>query len=265
MKKLFFIICLFSFSFVFSQENDSRLQQIDNHLEILTTEVQGLTEQVRTEINVNDITLSNFLLAISNVHKVNINVSPELNSIQLTNNFSNVTVKDLLVFLCKEYNLDIEFTGNILSIKSYRKEIKVEEKIIPIDFNLTDNTISLDLKGDKLYDVFKKIIDETGKNLVFAPGLENKSLTAYIQQTPFDAAMNKLAYANNLFVKQSKDGFYVFEDDSPIASNTNNNTPNNTPRKTSRRRSNDSNFHFNVINPDEHLLEVNFKYFILFY
>ena len=81
--------------------------------------MNGLTENVKTEINVDNITLANFLLAVSDVHKVNINVSPELNQISIANNFTDVSVADLLVFLCKEYNLTIDFTGNILSIKQY--------------------------------------------------------------------------------------------------------------------------------------------------
>ena len=46
-------------------------------------------------------------------------------------------------------------------------------------------------------------MDVTGKNLVFSPGLGNESLTAYIQETPFDAAMDKLAFANNLYLEKT--------------------------------------------------------------
>ena len=109
-------------------------------------------------------------MALSDVHKLNINVASALNQISITNNFTNVTVSDLLVFLCKEYRLTIEFTGNILSIKPYTEEIEKPEKhIIPLSYNPNDNTISIDAKGDKLYDLFKRIMDETGKNLVFSP------------------------------------------------------------------------------------------------
>ena len=101
----------------------------------------------------------------------------------------------------------------------------------------------MDAKGDSLYDVFKRIMDETGKNLVFSPGLESKLLTAYIQQTPFDAAMENLAFANNLYVEQSKDGFYVFEDNSPSAASNSNNTQGARQRPS---RSRNSNFFFNV-------------------
>ena len=239
MKKILSII-IFLVSYHSFAQNDQRIQNIKHQLEILSTETIGLTENVKTEINVTNISLSNFLLAVSDVHKVNINVAPELNQIKLANNFSNVTVADLLIFLCKEYNLTIDFTGNILSIKKHQKEPELpKERVIPIAYKPSNNTISIDAKGDKLYDVFKRIMDETGKNLVFTPGLENKLLTAYIQNTPFESAMDKLAFANNLFVELSKDGFFVFEDNTPLASNSNSNNLNtNTQRPNRSKNSN---------------------------
>ncbi len=258
MKKLLFLLILLNLSFSFAQKEEQRISSIKNQLTSLSVENTGLTQNVKTEVNVNNITLSNFLLAISDVHEVNINVAPELNQITIANNFSNVTVADLLVFLCKEYDLTIDFTGNILSIKKYQKpEEKPEEKIIPITFDPSENSISINAKNDKLYDVFKSIMDETGKNLVFSPGLENKSITAYIQQTPFDAAMDKMAFANNLYVEKTKDNFYLFEDNSnSISSNSGNNSNAQTGQRPTRRRN--SNFFFNVINPEDKVLGVDF-------
>ena len=252
MKKTILIITLLICGFSHAQDQDQRILKIKNQLEFLATEVNGLTENVKTEINVDNITLSNFLLAISEVHKVNINISSQLKQISIANNFTDVSVADLLIFLCKEYNLTIDFTGNILSIKQFISAPDIPKKrIIPIAYNPSNQTISIDAKGDSLYDVFKRIMEDSGKNLVFSPGLENKLLTAYIQQTSFDTAMNKLAFANNLYVEQSKDGFYVFEDNSP--STTSSSSGSQRPS-----RSRNSNFFFNVLNLENQLLEVDF-------
>lgn len=218
MKNTLLYLLFLCFSVSYGQITDpigqqQRIQNIENQLTILSTENLGLTENVKTEISVNNITLANFLLAVSDIHKVNINVAPELSQITIANNFSKVTVADLLIFLCKEYNLTIDFTGNILSIKKYQETPpEVEERIIPLAYNPTNNNISIDAKGDQLYDLFKKIMDESGKNLVFSPELENRSITAYIQDMPFETAMDNLAFANNLYVEKTKEGFYVFED-----------------------------------------------------
>jgi type IV pilus assembly protein PilQ len=258
MKKILYILLL-SVSISYAQDEErQRISQIKNQLEILATEVSGLNDVFKTEINATDLTLANLLLAVADVHKLNINPSQELNNQTISPSFPNVIVSDLLVFLCKEYSLTIDFTGTIMSVKRYTKVIEQPEKrIVPVIYDPNEKTISIDAKGDKLYDVFKRIMDESGKNLVFSPGLENKLITAYIQQTPFDAAMDNLAFANNLFVEQSKDGFYVFEDASPSLSSSTNNTSSTSGQRPSRRRS--SNFFFKVKDLEKQLLEVDFE------
>ena len=255
MKKILYILLFVNFTFVFAQKEDGRIQKIKNQLTVLSTENAGLTENLNTEVSVSNISLSNFLLALAEVHKLNLNVSQELNQISISPKFPNVIVTDLLVYLCKEYNLTIDFTGNILSVKSYQKTPEEPKKrVIPISYNPNVNTISIDAKADKLYDVFKQIMDETGKNLVFSPGLENRALTAYIQNITFEAAMDKLAFANNLYVEKSKDGFFVFEDNTAI-SNTNTSNANQPAQRPVRRRN--SNFYFKILDLEKQIIEVD--------
>ncbi|ULC57916.1 general secretion pathway protein GspD [Flaviramulus sp. BrNp1-15] len=251
MKKLIWILLL-SFYFGLSQNDHQRFSDIKNQLELLSTENSGLAEQAKTEISVSNISLANFILAISNAHAVNINISPELNQITIANNnFSNVTVSDLLVFLCKEYNLTIDFTGSILSIKKYTAPTEIpEERIIPIQYNPDNNTITINAQNDKLFDVFKRIMDESAKNLVFTPGLENKILTSYIKDMPFDTAMQNLAFSNNLYTEKTNENFYLFEDNS-ITTNTN-------PRNYGGRQGDTS--IFKVLDLEKQLLEVDFNH-----
>ncbi|MEP5338790.1 MAG: hypothetical protein ABJL44_19100 [Algibacter sp.] len=250
MKKILFTLFCFLPIILFSQ-TDNRIETIKNQLELLSVDNIGLTEQAKTEISVNNISLSNFILAISNAHSVNINIAPELNQITISNNnFSDVTVADLLVFLCKEYHLTIDFTGSILSIKKYTTPIAVPiERIIPVNYNPDNNTITIDAKNDKLYDVFKRIMDESAKNLVFTPGLESKMLTSYIKDMPFDIAMENLALSNNLYAEKTKEHFYVFED---------NNLSSDTNQSNSRQRKGE-NPTYKILDIDNKLLDVDFN------
>lgn len=256
MKKILSVLLLLIniyFSLAQEKKDVHRIEKIEKQLKELSLQTIGLTEKFKTDISVNNITLANFLLAVSDVHKVNINVSQELNQLNITNNFTDVTVADLLIFLCKEYNLTINFTGNILAIKKYTKEIEKPKKhIVPISYNPNNNSISIDAKGDKLYDVFRRIMNESGKNLVFAPGLENTPLTTYIKGIPFDVAMDKLAMANNLYVEQSSDGFFIFE------RKTKSETKNKRSQRQRPMRKKNASFFFNVLDLEEQLLEVDF-------
>jgi type IV pilus assembly protein PilQ len=253
MKKLLLYILLFTAAVTYAQE-DKRISQLRNNIEILVAETPGLAEKVN--IKIKQAPLSDFLIAVSEVHKVNISVSPSLRQINIVNNFTDVTVVDLLLFLCKEYNLTIEFTGNILAVKPYEapKEIP-KEKVIDVGYDAVNDLISLNLKDDKLYDVFKRIMDVTGKNLVFAPGMENTLLTSYLPNAPFDAAMSKMAYANNLYYTKSRDNFYVFEKlDSPSGATAGGSNGGNRPVRQRR-----SNFFFNIIDKNKQILEVDFE------
>ncbi|WP_299334898.1 general secretion pathway protein GspD [uncultured Psychroserpens sp.] len=250
MKLVFKIIVLIFIVGIGHSQNDQRLSTIDLQLEQLSTNNIGLTQKLDASISLNDVTLPNFLLAVSNVHKININVAPELNNINIKNNFSNVIISDMLLFLCKEYNLTIEFTKNILSIKPFLEEAKEEIYPKKITYDPLDETLSIDVKKNKLYEVFKEIMDVSAKNLLYAPGMETMDLTAYIKSSDFDAAMDKLALTNNLTLTKTKDGFYVFDKFGISNQEMQNN-------KLSMRIG--PNLNFKVIDSTRQLLEVNFK------
>ncbi|WP_298760658.1 general secretion pathway protein GspD [uncultured Psychroserpens sp.] len=249
MKSILSIILIwFAFSIGQAQSNE-RLSRIQNTLDSLSVNTKGLTETLDASISLNEVTLANFLLAISNAHNLSMNVSSQLSQITITNNFSDVTIANVLVFLCKEYNLNIEFTGNILSVKQHVQIQKDHTHPIAIDYNPSNETIAIDIKDNNLYEVFKNIMDASAKNLMFAPGMENQKLTSYIKATDFDAAMDKLALANSLTLTKTKDNFYVF-DLQP--------KDNESASKQSLRQRLNPNSTFKVLNKNSQLLEVNF-------
>lgn len=256
MKKIIFYFLIFYSFFTYSQEN--RIEQLKSQLESVIPDSPGLNQKIN--INIKQSSLTDFLLAISEVHKVNISTTQELSKINIVNNFSDVLVSDVLLFLCKEYNLTIDFTGNILAIKTYLKPIEQpKEKVIDINYRTANDLLSLNIKEDKLYDVFKRITDVSGKNLVFAPGLETKVLTAYIKDMPFDDALDKLAFANNLEVNKTKDNFYLFDNYNGDYSLNNSKESSNKEKPSRPIRSRKSNFYFAVLDYDKKLLEVDFE------
>jgi len=220
MKPIIYILLFCAIFQVSGQEMD-HIQTIKNNLEVLALENSGLDENLKLDFNVTNVTLSNFLVAVSKVHNLNISLAPNLNNVTIVNNFSEVNVADLLVFLCKEYGLTIDFTGNILSIKPYEPPpVEVKEKEIGVSYTNSGNLISLDLKNDPLGKVFRTIMDVSGKNLLYGSGMENKPLNLYLSKVPFDLAMEKLAETNGMTHTQSKDGFYLFDAFADAAGNS---------------------------------------------
>jgi type IV pilus assembly protein PilQ len=210
MRQNLLVILLLLLSLcVYAQEE--RIQSIKNNLEVLAVDNPAYNETLKLEVNVSNVTLPNFLMAVSKVHRLNLSVGNDVSNIKIVNNFSNVTVADLLVFLCKEYNLTIDFTGSILSIKQYHEPpVLPMEKIIGVDFEPRNGLISMDVSNDPLEKVFRKIMEVSGKNLLNSNELKTKPLNIFINNVPFDMAMEKLADINDLTYSKSRDGFYLF-------------------------------------------------------
>ena len=232
-------------------QQNSRIQSIKNQLEVLSVSSPGLEETLN--INISNTSLSTFLLAIADIHSLNINVSPELESISVINNFPNVSVKDILVFLTEEYNLEVRFTGNIMSFSKYQAP-SADEKVIGVYYNPSTSTVNFDLKNDKLERVFRKIMDDTGKNLLYAPGLESTSLSLYLKDVTLDVGLSKLAETNGLTLSVSRDGFYVFDAD--YASSTDQSSAQSGARPQRRLG---RNFYYRVIDSITRTVEVDLQ------
>ncbi|MDO6812249.1 type II secretion system protein GspD [Tenacibaculum soleae] len=242
----------------FSQETllkeKERVQKLEQTLDSLRTAIVGLAKTV--DLNVSEMELPVFIRAIGKANKVNLSIDSTLDNIMLSHNFSNASVKDILLYLCKEYKLTFDTTGNIISLKKYilRLNKKKYQREIFVNYDLNENLLSIDLQNDTLSIAFKKITNITGKNLVFSPGLGNKKISGFIKGKSFESAMDKLAFSNNLLVTKTNDDYYLFE------SNNSQSTVSNNKRSTPRpNRYRNKNFFFKILDIDTQELEVDFE------
>lgn len=244
MKKYIqFSIIILAFLASIQVSGQNNIEQIRTKLDSLKVEAPGLSK--KANINVNNTSLADFLQALANANQVNLNIHSDLQQITINNNFSNATVADVLVFVCKEYDLSIDFTGAILSI--YKpKQLKpvVPHRVIPITYEAANDLLTIDLKNDTLYVAFKQLMQQSGKNLVFSPGMGKQLLSGYIQNMPFDSALDKLAFANNLNITKTRDNYYLFES---AVNNVSSQPPTNGEQRQQRpQRSRRSNFFFEI-------------------
>ena len=209
--------CLFIFLFLsicsttFGQD---RFETIENKLNELSTSTSlGLNEPVKASVS--GASIQEFVRGMAMAHGVNLNVDPSL-QIQLTLNFTEEPVKNVLLFLCKEYDLEIDFIGSILSIQKYEAPTvepeKAEPKELEIAYNSTKDQLSFDLRNDTLKNVLKAVTQKSGKNVVMSPGTGNKLVTGFLQNASFESAIDKLAFANGLKSSKTADGFWLIEE-----------------------------------------------------
>lgn len=246
----FLFLAFFFIQVSFGQVEYDRIQKLEKTLDSLSSSISGLTKKV--DFSINDTELPIFIRAIAKQHKINVSIDPQLQQIKVSQNFSNATVKNVFLYLCKEYNLTIDVLGSILSIKKYT--IPYKQRDIEAKYNKELDLFSVNLQNDTLFVAFKEITNVTGKNLVFAPGIGNQKISVYIKDKSFESAIDKIAFANNLSVNQTKDNYYLFE----IASAPNQKGITDTNRQKPARYRN-SNFSFKVQDTIKQIVDVDFE------
>ncbi|WP_457617865.1 type II secretion system protein GspD [Lutibacter sp.] len=252
--KTVIIAFIFSISSSCLYSQNSRLIQLHNQLESIIIDSPGLNEKV--DINVSNVVVADFLRTIAKAHNINLHIANDLNKMVITNNFTNATVIDVLLFVCKEYLLTIDITGNILAIKKITPVKKqFQQRNIPIQYIKERDLFTIDLKQDTLFVAFKEITNKTGNNIVFTPDIQYQKISAYIKEMPFESALHKIAFSNNLKVSRTKDNYFLVEkqDESPISTNK------NRKRTKPKKDSSSANYYYKVLDSVNKDLEVDFE------
>jgi len=199
---------------------DKYLQLQEKLITLASSEIPALNERVN--ISVTDVSIQEFLRGVATSAGLNINVEPEL-KIEVVNNFSNVKVIDILLFLCRQYDLNISVIGNIINISRNKPEPPKPPDKVLVDYDTALGLLSIQCENEDLMNVTREMVDKTGQNVVPAPGLDKIKVSGYIQNMPFDNALDKFAYANNLKIRKTDDQTYLIEKNEVPPPQVNNN------------------------------------------
>jgi len=197
----------------FASPAQERFAAIEMNMLRLLPEIPGLDERV--ELSVNGVSLPEFLRGLGTAHNLNLSVDPSVTG-NVTYNFSNARVSDVLMFIARQYELDIRFYGSIMSIYKFFPEVekpKIVYKKPKIDYQNQTDFLSLELKNDSLDLVAEEITRKTMHNVILAPDVKGKSVSVFIQNRPFDNALDKMALANGLRITKTSDNFYYIDQD----------------------------------------------------
>lgn len=224
MKQLLIILIIFTASCTaFSQQYSEAA--LRTKLDSLSAKYPGYNNAV--QLNVSGLPLAELVNSIALENNLNISIDPSFNQ-AISYNFFDAQVKDVLVFLYENFEIEYQFVGSILSIRKRAvvKEIpqpKVEKKI-DVTYNPSNEFLSVDLKNDSLYRVVEAITKLSGKNVVLAPDVRDKPVSAYFLNRPFDQVFDMIAKANGLESKKDENGFYYLyaqpKSDKPGAGNS---------------------------------------------
>lgn len=208
MRYIVSFLLFFPF-FVVAQEN--RFTVLEQKFNELSSANPGLNEKV--DFSVSGVSIQEFLRGLAESNNLNVSVDPNLN-FRIYNNFTNEKVSNILLFLAREYDLDISFVGSIMSFRKFVKPSQVTlytPKDIGVKYNTYQDALSLDLQRDTLENVVKKITQTSKKNVIFAAGLADKIVNVYIEDLPFEKALEKFTLVNGLKLIKTDDNVYFIQ------------------------------------------------------
>ena len=195
-----------------AQQKIDRIEIIEQKLEELSTEATpGLSE--KTYLSVSGVSIQEFLRGLAEAHNLNVSIDPALN-IRVVNNFKGETVQNVLLFLAKEYKLDIQFVGSIMSFKAYIpppapvKQIKPKQ--LQLTFSKQDSSVSYDLRDDKMMEFIREFAQLSGINISISPQLSSLKLNGFVSKMKYERALQKLGYANKFKVQRDEFGDFEF-------------------------------------------------------
>ena len=235
-KLSIFTILFLIHSFVVAQ-ND-RLQEIKYQLELLSEGgTAGLNDAVSFDLS--GASLQEVLRSLAKSHQLNINIG-NVPNVTVSNSFNGVVAKDLIYFLCQEYELQVNFVNSIMSFSKVPEQ-KVAAKAKKIDLSYNGGKVTANLKNDSIYSFSKQFAELTSVNITIGPGLEGVLLNGYTKELPIDKTLEQVAFSNKLELKKINDKIFSFNkiEEAPAVANNNNNTSNQ--RRSNQRNSGNRN------------------------
>ncbi len=209
MGLAFIVLNLFVLTASAQVNSQERLKAIEERLRNLSVTVPGLNQPV--QLSMSGASAQEFLRALAQANNLNINIDPQLN-FKVYTNFRNETAMNVILFMAKEYDLDINLIGSIMSVtKVQSPKPVVVPKDFRVNYNASNEYLGFELNNDTLSQVAKKISQLSQKNVVVPVALMGKKVSGFIAAAPFEVALEKLAYANELKMNKTNDGVFIFQ------------------------------------------------------
>ena len=186
-------------------QQPDRLALLEQRLHDLAVQLPGINESV--SLSVSGASAQEFLRALAEAADLNINVDPTIEA-RIYNNFQSETALNILLFIAKEYELDISFIGTILSVRPLDPHAYRVPK--PVEVVVEHGQLTLSLQNDSLVSVARAITQRSGTNVIVTGDLADRLVTLYVQDMALPDALRQLAFNNRLKLAETADSAFVF-------------------------------------------------------
>jgi len=149
---------------LFAQSND-RIIILEQQLDEFAKKHKAIKRTAEIDVN-SDI--KELAASIAESQKLNIIVANDVD-IKFNNVLPDVPIKDLLLLLCKQYSLTLDFTGSIITIQNYQKPKPLTPAEAPPVVTFTDfnSRISISSNDHTLGQILELVTQQSGINVVY--------------------------------------------------------------------------------------------------
>ena len=192
-----FLICFISF--YSNAQFDYRIDKIETELEYFSSTYKNLNRKIDIS---NLDSIQTIIVAIAQQIKINVDIDTRIHR-PVKHNFKKVRAKDIFIYLCQRYHLDLKFTGSIIRVTPYfiiSQRSRLKE--VGIYYNKYNATLSLDLNDDTLSNVVKEIIKQSGVNIILSPTIQKIKINVFADKMAIHKALQILALSNHLHLTQ---------------------------------------------------------------
>ena len=192
---------------------EQRIARIDSVLtQLANTTVPALHDS--TQFEVAQVRLDQFLQTLGKAHDIQLFMLDAYPQTLPPNYLRNAVVKDVLVVLCRQFQLDMRVTGTVLEFFRYQapqaRPVAVAPQPLNIQYNRQQGTVTFDLRNDPLSAFVRELSQATNINVLVENSLLNQRVTGYIQNQPPKAALEALAATNGLVLEENSNGILTF-------------------------------------------------------
>lgn len=226
------LICLVWF--IDQANGQERTAQLKLKLTAAESVIGNLEEKI--DFRSDGLDLKEVLYSIGTAGKINISADNDL-SVKVYASFNDVSISDILLFLCVRHELDFSIQGNILFFTSFKAPVQNRIKVPEISKDSLSNLYSFQLNRDTLKDVLKGLTDLSGVNFIISQYTRETIVTSAAKGVGFVDALNILLSSADLRSVQIDSTLYRIErkeinafQPPGVASNTSISTNSSTPK-----------------------------------
>ena len=197
--KLNFLILILQLIFcstLFGQNKD-----YSHFLDSISPTVPALNQHV--DISVSDMEIKEFVRLLGNSTGLNITVDPMSGGL-INTNFNGVSAKNVINYLCSNYNLILSVYGEIIHLQP----IIDSDKKLSVQFNHDDLLLSYIAERVPAEEFFRELTIQTNINFLLNPEIRQFLINGFAQQISLENALIQIGSANRLLIKNMNSDLY---------------------------------------------------------